>query len=390
MIAISSIQNEIAQQALDGWLFYDFRRNNPLAIHFLGIEDSALLTRRFFYWIPVEGQPVKIVSKVENPLTDLPGIEMAVGSWNELQDVLHKLLKGKAKVAMEYSPNGRIPEVSRVDAGTVDLIRSFGCEVVSSGNLLQALTSKLSHEAFESHLQAASALDAIAALTWKYIASSYVQGISEWDVQQFMFLEMKKREMKTDHPPICAVNAHAADPHFSPKKGGNKIVPGDFILIDLWCKKKAPGAIYADITRVGVLGRATARQAEIFEIVKRAQNACVAFIKDRYQRGIPVKGCEADAVCREVIEEAGYGQFFVHRTGHNIHEADHGPGAHLDSLETFDERVLMPETCFSVEPGIYLPNEFGVRLEFDLFLHPNGEVLITGGRQEKLEEIPIG
>lgn len=375
---MQEIQRALQNQQLDGWLLYDFRKSNAHAISLLKIPSETLLTRRFFYWIPKTGEPIKVVSAVENPLKHLPGIEKKYSSWKELHAILNSFLKGK--IAMEYSPMGKIPEISCVDAGTIDLVRSFGCEVYSSGDLLQAATSLLSEEGLQTHLEAADALDQIAAETWKWIAEHYKQGITEWDVQQEMLKGMKKRGMVTDHPPICAVNAHSADPHFSPEKGGEAIKEGDFILIDLWCKKASPRSIYGDITRVAVLGEPSEEQKRVFEVVKAAQDAVLGHLRKESS----VRGCDLDAISRKVIEKAGYGAYFVHRLGHNIHEKDHGPGAHLDSLETQDERKILPGTCFSVEPGIYLPGKFGVRLEFDIYLQPDGKALLTGGKQDVL------
>lgn len=384
---IDKIQEGLKSLGLSGWLLYDFRRSNPLALKVLEISTDALLTRRLFYWIPVEGEPVKLVTTVENPIAHLPGAEEKFASWQELHEKLRGLLKDKKKVAMEYSEKALVPEISRVDAGTVDLVRSFGVEVVSSGDLLQELTSVLSEEEYKSHQEAAIALDQIAEQTWAWIRNNLSRGVSEWDVQVYMLSEMAIRDMRTDHPPICAVNAHSADPHFSPVKGGQALAEGDFVLIDLWCKKTLPGSIYADITRVAVLGNPTDKQKEVFYVVRNAQKAGLALIAERLKAHQPVKGCEVDAACRKVITDAGYGPFFVHRTGHSIHESDHGPGAHLDSLETCDDRRLLPGTLFSIEPGVYLPGDFGVRLEYDVYMTKDGKAVVTGGKQDFLLKI---
>lgn len=384
---IEKIQQGLRGLGLSGWLLYDFRRCNPLALKVLEIPSDALLTRRLFYWIPVEGDPVKIVTTVENPLAHLPGKEEKFASWQELHEKLRVLLKDQKKVAMEYSQNALVPEISRVDGGTVDLVRSFGALVVSSGDLLQELTSVLTEDEYKSHLEAAVALDEIASMTWAWIKNNLSRGISEWDVQVYMVSEMDVRNMRTDHPPICAVNAHSADPHFSPMRGGPLLKEGDFVLIDLWCKKTTPGSIYADITRVAVLGKASDKQKAVFHIVRNAQKAALALIENRLKENAAVKGSEADATCRKVIADAGYGSYFVHRTGHNIHESDHGPGAHLDSLETCDDRHLLPGTLFSIEPGIYLPGEFGVRLEYDVYITPTQQAVVSGGEQDFIIEL---
>lgn len=385
MEKITRAKNLLKQQNIDGWLLYDFRRSNALACRFLDIAPEQLLSRRFYYWIPQEGDPIKIVSSVENPLGHLPGKTVVFRSWEELEKSLHEVLSSSQTVAMEYSPFGAVPEVSRVDGGTIELIRKYVPKIVSSGDLLQEFTSVWDEKKWQSHLFAASVLDGIANQTWDWIRKQADKGITEYDVQQWMLQAMEEKGCMTDHPPICAVNAHSADPHYAPlAKTSSKIMRGDFILIDLWCKSKEKGAVYADITRMGAFAP-TPKQIEVFEIVKRAQSTALAFVKERYSRKQPLHGYEVDRVCRNVIGEAGYQEHFLHRTGHNIDELDHGPGAHLDDLETHDLRLLLPGTCFSIEPGIYLKGEFGVRLEYDVFLHPEGEVIVSGGIQEGIE-----
>lgn len=379
------------QSGWDGWMLYDFRRCNPMACRFLEIPNEALLTRRFFYWIPVEGSPVKIVSSVENPLKNLPGQEVIFHSWMELEQSLESVLKGTKQVAMEYSPRGAVPEVSRVDAGTVDLVRSFSQEVVSSGNLLQEFTAVWDEERWNMHQEAATVLEYIAEDAWQWIKHHLEENkeITEYDVQQRMLKEMHRHECITNHPPICAVNAHSSDPHYEPQKSSSALIQkGDWILIDLWCKRNCKRAVFADITRVAVAKKEPSqREQEIFDVVKKAQQTALDFVKQCYQQGHPFYGFEVDRVCRRIIETAGYGAYFVHRTGHNIDEEDHGPGAHLDDLETHDARQLLPGTCFSIEPGIYLKGEFGVRLEYDVYLNPDGKVTVTGGIQKEIKSL---
>lgn len=383
---ISRIQQLLSEQNIDGWLLYDFRRSNSLCCKFLKIPDSTLLTRRFFYWIPQKGEPIKIVTTVENPLPHLPGIERRFKSWADLETLLAEILKNSPKVAMEYSPFGAVPEISRVDGGTIDLVRRAGAEVVSSGNLLQTLTAKWDENKWKLQQEAAGILDNIAASTWEWLAKG-LGSITEYDVQQYMLQEMERANCITNHPPICAINVHSSDPHYAPTKVGSPIIKkGDWILIDLWCKKNLPSAVYGDITRVGVAAiKPTERQQQIFKCVQSAQQAALDFIKKRYANQTPIMGYEVDRICRDVIEKAGFGDAFLHRTGHNIDEDDHGPGAHIDDLETHDTRFLLPGTCFSIEPGIYLKGEFGVRLEYDVFLHPDGEVIVTGGIQDSIK-----
>jgi Xaa-Pro dipeptidase len=386
---LNEVRQALTEQNLDGWLMYDFRGSNPLACSFLEIPSGVFLTRRFFYWIPQEGDPVKIVSFIEpHALDHLPGLKLLYQTWEEMEVTLFSVISGRAKIAMEYSPYNSIPVVSRVDAGTVELVRKGGAEVYSSAHLLQKYTSVLSLPQLDSHLAAASILDEVVGLTWEFIkkALRLNEAIYEYQVQQFMMDEMFKRGCVTDHPPICAVNANSADPHYSPEADQpTTIRPGDFILLDLWCRQNHPGSVYADIARVGVASpEPTTLQQTVFEIVKGARQKAVDFIASRYEKGKSIQGWEVDRVCRDWITASGYGEFFIHRTGHNIGEEVHGPGANLDDFETHDFRLLLPGTCFSIEPGIYLPGQFGVRLEYDVYLHLDGKVMVTGGVQEEI------
>ncbi|MBI2809787.1 MAG: M24 family metallopeptidase [Candidatus Melainabacteria bacterium] len=387
---IQDVQKHLQKDKIDGWLLYDFVGNNPLARDFLKLDPELLVTRRFFYWIPAKGEPIKIHHMIEQHVLDaLPGNKVTYLKWEELEAQLKKVLNGSKTVAMEYSPRCAIPYLSKVDAGMVDLIRSFNVEVVSSASFLQYYTCVLDDEQLESHLEAANFLDKTVAAAWEKISSSLKSGtkINEYQVRQFIAAQLEANGFMFEGQPICAVNAHSADPHYEPpKEGSSEIKKGDFVLIDLWGKKKQQRAIYGDICRVGVADvAATPKQKEIFSIVRAAQKAATDFVIDRYGKGMPLKGYEVDQVSRKIIEEKGYGQFFTHRTGHNIYTKDHGPGAHIDSLETLDLRQLIPHICFSIEPGIYLPGEFGVRLEYDVYLGDAGNVRITGGVQEKIE-----
>ncbi len=386
---IQDVQKKLVKEKIDGWLLYDFHGNNPLAKDFLNVDPELMVTRRFFYWIPAKGEPVKILHAIEQQvLSDLPGKAEIYLKWQELEAHLKNALKGAKIVAMEYSPKNAIPYLSKVDAGTVDLIRSFQIEVVSSASLLQSYTCVLDDEQLESHLEAASFLDKIVKEAWELIAKSLREGtkINEHQVRMFLADQMKANGFMAEVAPICAVNAHSADPHFEPKKeGSSEIKKGDFILIDLWCKKKHPKAVYGDITRVAVADSVpTPKQTEVFSIVRSAQRAATDFIMNRYAKGERIKGYEVDNVCRKIIEEKGYGKYFTHRTGHNIYTELHGPGAHIDGLETQDLRELIPRTCFSIEPGIYLPGEFGVRLEYDVYLGESGKAQVTGGTEDQL------
>lgn len=386
MKKILDAQKILREQKIDGWLLYDFDGMNSLARRFL--EISSMTTRRFFYWIPSRGDPVKIVHAIEQGALDaFPGEKKIYHSWQLLEGHIGSLLAGKEKIAMEYSPRNMVPYASKVDGGTLDLIRRAGVEVVSSASFLPHFTAVLTAEQAASHQEAARALDEIAGEIWKWIGREMNEGkkISEYDVQQKILAFFEKRDLHTESPPIAAVNAHSADPHYSPSKEKPVILQrGDFVLIDLWCKKKGACSVYGDITRVAALGPPTPKQQKIFQIVRSAQKEAVKLIKNRFLKGEPVYGYEADDASRQVIEREGFGKYFIHRTGHNIEIDLHGSGAHLDNLEMHDARPLLAGTCFSVEPGIYLPGEFGVRLEHDIYIHPDGKVEVTGGEQEEI------
>jgi Xaa-Pro aminopeptidase len=387
---VAAVQDSLSERKWDGWLFYDFRKNNDLACQFLDISSDKMLTRRFFYWIPRQGNPIKIVHAVEAHVLDhLPGETRVYGSWHELHALLTHVLKGVNCVAMEYSPNNAIPTMSKVDAGTLEMIRELGVEVESSADLIQQHLCVWTEPQLQTHLEAARFLDRVASRVWELISDNLhrQQMLVESDVQQLILNEFKDNGFTSADPPICAVNAHSADPHYSSSQSRTEIRTGDFVLIDLWCKKAIPQAVYADITRVAVAAsQPTERQQQLFEIVKKARDTAAAFVQTRFSRNEPLMGWEVDQVCRQVIVEAGYGPYFVHRTGHNIGEADHGIGANLDNFETYDRRLLLRGTCFSIEPGIYLPQEFGIRLEYDIYLPKKGsQIQITGGIQEHIE-----
>ncbi len=372
---------------VDGWLLYDFHGNNELARYFLDIPSHQMTTRRFFYWIPTRGVPVKIVHAVEAQALDhFPGEKRTYFSWQSLENEVKSTLKGVKKVAMEYSPKNAIPYVSKVDGGTLEFIRSLGIEVVSSADFLAQFTAVLTEDLIQSHIRAATTCHKIVNETWKWIADQMKQGkpLTEYDIQQKISADFKKNGLITDHPAIIGINQNSADPHYEPDKDKSlSIRKGDFILIDLWAKEKE--GIYGDIARVGVAApHPTARQKEIFAIVRKAQKAAIELVKSRFAHKKRLEGWEVDEAARQVIRETGYGEFFLHRTGHNIGFSDHGSGANMDNLEMHDVRPILPGTCFSIEPGIYLPGEFGVRLESDVLIHRDGTVEITGGEQDSI------
>lgn len=387
---LAETQKYCGEHQCDGWLLYDFRHQNPLAVSFLEIPKSTMLTRRFFYWVPVEGEPVKLVHAIEKKNLDhLPGERKEYSTWKQMQEALQEILMNKKRILMEYSYHNAVPYISKVDAGTIEFVRSCGVEVESSGDLLQQFTSVWSVEKYADHQEAASVLSQTVSNAWEWIASQIESGhpVNEYQVQQRILKEISDKGCETEEPPIVAVNAHAADPHYLPNREKfEEIRQGDFLLIDLYCRKKKIDAPYADITRVAVVAnQSQSRFKEIFDIVRAAQEAALALVKDRFKKGESLKGWEVDKVCRDVIEKAGYGQYFIHRTGHNLDTELHGPGANIDNFETCDDRQIIPGTCFTIEPGIYLPGEFGVRLEYDVFVHLDGKVDVNGGIQREIE-----
>lgn len=387
---IQDIQANLKRLKLCGWLLFDFRRSNTLAVTMLGISDKAHLTRRYFYWIPKVGEPVKIVHRIESHVLDhLPGKALHYSTWVELGRNIKETIQNTKTVAMEYSPNNAIPYVSVVDGGVVDLVRKHGVEVVSSADLLQVYTATLDPSQMDSHLKATKVLEEAVADAWEFIAEQLKDGktIYEYDVQQLLLKIFSDNDCVTSDPPICAVNENAADPHYMPSQASSaEIKKGDFILIDLWCKLDTPGAVYGDITRVGVAAPApTDRQEEIFQIVKEARDQATNLVKKRFSENKRIEGWEVDKAARDVIDNKGYGEYYIHRTGHNIGQETHGVGANMDNYETYDCRQIIPKTCFSIEPGIYIPGEIGVRLEYDVLVDERGKVHVTGGSQQSIE-----
>ncbi len=390
MEKIKRVQSVLKKEKIDGWLIYDFQKKNLLAMEFLEIDPSCFLTRRFFYWIPVVGVPVKIVHATEMHVLDkLPGKTLSYFKWQTLEENLKNLLKGISSIAMEYSPRNAIPYVSFVDGGTLDLIREIVPKVVSSSSFVQEFTCVLTSQQRESQLEAAHILDCTVEAAWGFISETLnkKKKITEYDVRRFIALRLQEQGCVFEGGPICAVNENTSNPHYIPElKDQKEIQEGDFILIDLWCKKKEAGSIYGDICRVGVAAAApTEEQQLIFDLVRKAQKEATDFVIQKFLEKKDVRGWEVDQSARKVIEEAGYGEFFIHRTGHNIYVQDHGPGTHMDSIETFDDRLILPRTCFSIEPGVYLPKKFGVRLEYDVFITADGKVEISGGVQTEIK-----
>lgn len=378
---IASIQQAIRETGeLDGWLFYDFRGSDPLAYRVLLLDPRQHVTRRWYYWIPASGEPVKLLHRIESHVLDeLPGQSQQYVSWEQQHRLLSLLLKGRRCIAMQYSPLNAIPYLSRVDAGTMDLIRSFGVAVVTSADLVQRFEAVWTDTQLESHRYASTALRRIVDEAFSFVNLSITKGcaITEYSLQQFILSRIHDAGMTTSSSPIVAIDAHSADPHYEPAESHSApIMRGNLLLIDLWAKQTEPGSVYGDITWTGYTDtQVPQKQRTVFDHVRRGRDAALAFVRQKIAQGDFPFGWEVDEVCRSVIQDAGYGDFFVHRTGHSIGEEVHGNGANIDNLETQDGRRLMPQTCFSIEPGIYLPGEFGIRSELDVYVS-NQEALV--------------
>jgi Xaa-Pro aminopeptidase len=343
--------------------------------------------RRWFYLIPAKGVPRKLVHRIEaGALDSLPGDKLVYAAAGELEKNLKKLM-GRAKiVAMQYSPKNLIPYISLVDAGTVELIRAQGCQVVSSADLVQQFEAAWTPEQLESHRAAGRAIDKITQAAFAEAARRVRAGeaFTEYDLQQWILGQFRANGIISDSPPIVAVGPHAGDPHYEPgERRSAQVRKGDLLLLDIWGKTLAPGSVYYDITWVGYLGaKVPEKYAKIFTIVRDARDAAVAFVLKNVKAGRVVEGWQVDRAARAVIRKAGYAKYFVHRTGHNIGQEVHGTGANMDGLETRDIRRVIPNTCFSVEPGIYLP-EFGIRSEVDVYVE-KGRAEVTGAVQTEI------
>jgi Xaa-Pro aminopeptidase len=386
---LRAIQAALTEEGLDAWLFADFRGSDPIAARVLGL-GATLATRRWFYCIPATGEPTGLVSGVEpDALRDLPGRMIVYRTWQELHAGVTRLLAGARAVAMQYSPRNDVPYIARVDAGTVELVRSVGVDVRTSADLVQRFEAVWSAEQFDSHARAAHAVREVVAAAFAEIGAGCRAGrpADESSIQRGILDAFAARGLVTHHPPIVAAGPHSADPHYAtPAAGGRPLGAGEFVLIDLWAKE--PGGVYADITWTGYVGaEVPARHAEVFGVVRAARDAGVDTAREALANGAAIRGCDVDAAVRSVIEGAGFGAYFVHRTGHSIGVEVHGNGANIDGFETPDTRRLLPGTCFSIEPGVYLPGEFGVRSELNAFV--DGRALIVTGQPVQTAVVAI-
>ena len=386
---LHAIQAALGEERLDGWLFYDHHYRDAIAYRVLKIRP-AMCTRRWYYLIPAVGEPAKLVHRIESGNLDgLPGDRHVYSTWQEQREGLERMLEGKRRVAMEYSALNDIPYVGLVDAGTVELVRSLGVEVISSADLVQLFEARWPAEALALHLEAGKVVHEAVRHGFRVIREAVKAGksIGEYDVQQEIARLLDAKGLEADEPQLVAVNAHCSDPHYSPtSKTSSSIRAGDFVLLDLFAKRKAPGSVYFDITWTGFVGETVPKKfADVFDVVREARDAAIRRVRDARQQGRELRGYEVDDAARGVIRGHGYGDYFIHRTGHSIGEDVHGNGANMDNFETHDDRKIISGTCFSVEPGIYLP-EFGVRSEVNVYVEER-DARVTGEIQQSL--VPI-
>jgi Xaa-Pro aminopeptidase len=389
---LNALQKALREHHLDGWLFYDHHHRDPIAYRILGLDPHSFVSRRWFYFVPATGEPRKLVHRIESLKIDsLPGSKREYSSWQELEAELETLLSGATKIAMQYSPRNAIMYVSMVDAGTIEVLRGMGKDIVSSADMVSVFEAVLTEAQIATHYAAQKRVDAILTAGWQHIGDSVRAGhvIGEADVIDFFLAAFEREGLYTDHGPNCSAGPNSADSHYEPTRESSRpIKSGDFVLIDIWAKvANDPSAIWYDITWTGVVGREpTERENLIFHTVRDARLAAVAAVQQAYSANRAIAGWEPDEAARTVIRNAGFAEFFTHRTGHNIAVELHGSGAHLDNLETHDERLILPNTCFSVEPGLYFPGEFGIRSEVNMITHP-GKADVTGPSQTELLRI---
>jgi Xaa-Pro aminopeptidase len=387
---LTAIQQALREQKIDGWLFYDHHYRDPLAYRILGLGEGLHVTRRWFYFIPATGEAKKLVHRIESGRLDtLPGSKSEYSSWQELEGQVGALTSGATRIAMQYSPRNAIMYVSMVDAGTIEMVRALGKEVVSSADLVSRFEAVLNDDQIATHYVAQQKIDAVLEAGWQEIGRRVRSGgTHEFAMVEFLSEAMGREGLVWEHGPNVSVGANSADSHYEPTAASSKPMrKGDFVLIDIWGKVNRPDACYYDITWTGVVDREpTERERMIFETVRDARNAAIKVVRDAFAAGTPIAGWQADDAARGLIAKAGLAEWFTHRTGHNIGPVLHGNGANLDNLETHDERLILPKTCFSVEPGLYFPGEFGVRSEVDMMAMPE-RAEVTGRVQTELVRI---
>ena len=383
---LPAIQAALRERNIDAWLFYDHHHRDPIAYRVLGLPSSLMVTRRWFYLIPAKGEPSKLVHKIEaGHLDSLPGSKRVYSGWQELFEQIKLFLADYKTIAMQYSPNNLVFTVSLVDAGTMELVRGLGKNVVSAADLIAQFEATWTDEQIQTHFAARDAVDSITTAAFAEIGRRVRNGgTTEHAMQQWLLGAFQRENLVTDDPPVVAVNANSGNPHYEPHAESSAAIrEGDFVLLDIWGKKNTPGAVYYDITWTGYVGKAPSdKQREVFQIVRDARDAGVKTVLDAINAGQRIAGWQVDRATRDHIKKAGYGDYFIHRTGHSIGTDVHSNGANMDDLEIHDERQILPNSCFSIEPGVYLP-EFGVRSEVNVLVRPN-RAEVTGKIQREI------
>ena len=387
-LPVAEVQRALADDRLDGWLLYDFQGSNPIAARLSGLTaGKKMTTRRWYYLIPARGEPRGLVHAIErHNLDGLPGDKQPYAGRDRLEDGLRGLLKGMKRVAMEYSPGNNIPYISRVDAGTIESVRDLGVEVVSSGDLVQRFEALWSAEALGSHRSASDALYRVKDQAFAMVRDRLAGGVptTEFDVQRAMMDWMDAEGLTAADTPNVSAQENAGNPHYHPSGEVHRAIrPGEMLLLDLWGKLRHPGAVFADITWVGFTGAVIPDEyARAFAAARDGRDAAVAFVQSAARTGREVRGFEVDRACRAVLERAGYGAEFIHRTGHSLGETVHGNGVHLDDYETHDDRRLIAGTGFTIEPGVYT-SRFGVRTEINMFMAEH-DAYVSGPMQQEI------
>ena len=385
-LPIPAVQRALQEDGLDGWLLYDFHGANPIALRLAGLAGSTkLATRRWFYLIPATGEPRGLVHAIErHNLDGLPGEKQPYAGREQLAGGVRDLLRGLRRVAMEYSPGNNIPYVSRVDAGTVELVRDAGVEVMSSGDLVQRFEAVWTDEVYATHRRASDGLYRVKDRAFELVRGRAGSGLTEYEVQQQMMKWFADEGLFTDSEPNVSAQENAGDPHYQPSASVNRTIGrNEIVLLDLWAKLPTPGAVFADITWVGYTGgMVPERYARAFAAARDGRDAGVNLVESAVREGREIRGFEVDRATRSVIERAGYGAQFIHRTGHSLGEEVHGNGVHMDDYETHDDRRLIPGTGFTIEPGVYT-TEFGVRTEINMFVGER-EATVSGPLQQEI------
>jgi len=383
---LKAIQSALQERNFDGWLFYDHHHRDPIAYRVLGLPEKLMVTRRWFYLIPATGEPQKLVHKIESGhLDSLPGAKRTYAGWQELFGGLKQVLSSCRDVAMQYSPNNGIFTISLVDGGTLELIRGLGKNIVSSGDLVAKFEATLTDEQIKTHFAARDAIDPITVAAFQEIGRRVRNGgTTEFEMQQWILEAFAREDLITSDSPIVAVNANSGNPHYEPTSAkASPIREGDFVLLDIWAKKNVPNAVYYDITWTGFVGSSPSRRMqEVFQVVRDGRVAGSKFVEQSIAAGKTIAGWQVDQLVRDQITKAGFGDYFVHRTGHSIGTEVHANGANMDDLEVHDERRILPDSLFSIEPGVYLA-EFGVRSEINMLVR-SGRAEVTGKMQSEI------